>query len=355
MRFIYFLVLFCTGFSIMSQSVSDSLTRMHFFNRIESFSEAAAVLSRTRPLIDEDTAFFFHFTAAQTAGGLLQFDSAVVRYKKAFAIDSTRQNVNRALAIALAQNNDLPAAVTAFKRILSEDDLATKERMWLAKLYVKQDMPDSALFTIQSRPKLLYYHYSMQHMEARLLYRMNLYGPALSIYKTLIKRKPSDDALFMEYLKTLAKTSPQTVIDSADWLFDRYPSHEVAYIIAKGQQTYHNFEQALRWFNIAIEASIPTSIDVYYSFAAYLSEQLERTEEALLFYEKALSYNPSDGFHAYHIALIYDNIGNHARAKSYFQQFLKSPQAKENNTYSTFANERLLMYKQSEFMQRAKE
>lgn len=340
---------------VAAQAISDSLTRMQFYNRIESFNEAVAVMARTRALIDEDTAFFFHLTSAVTATGLNQFDSAEARYTKAYMIDSTRSDVKRALAIAKAQNNDLPAAISAFKRILSEDDLATKERMWLAKLYVKQDMLDSALHVMQARPTLLQNHFNMQHMEARLLYRMNHYGPSKALYKKLIKRKPGDSALFLEYVKTLAKASKLEVIDQADWIFERLPTHQIASIIAKAHMSYNQLDQALRWFNTAIDVAIPDQIDSYYSFAGYVAELLERDEDAIAHYEKAVSYNPDDGFHAYHLGVIYDRRGMHDRAKAYFQTFLRSPQSTTNPVYTNFANERLMLYKQADFMQRGKE
>ncbi|TVQ77686.1 MAG: hypothetical protein EA358_05975, partial [Flavobacteriales bacterium] len=88
-------------------SINDSLSRMAFFNRIESYSEAEDVVTNTRPYIHSDTAFSYFYISAQTATGLMAYDSAVVRYQRAFEIDSTRSQVKQKLAIALANNNDI--------------------------------------------------------------------------------------------------------------------------------------------------------------------------------------------------------------------------------------------------------
>ncbi|MCH8545989.1 MAG: hypothetical protein LAT54_04595 [Cryomorphaceae bacterium] len=336
-------------------TINDSLLRMAFFNRIESYTEAEAVMARTRPYIHPDTAFSYYFISAQTATGLMAHDSAVVRYQRAFEIDSTRNLVKQKLAIALANNNDIPAAISMFRRIIDDDSLASTERLWMAKLYVRQDMVDSAIAVLQDRPALLQNHFKIQHAEARLMHKHGFYGKrTVDLYASLVKRKPEDRELLMEYAKTMARYNPTELLEKSDWLYQQHASADMAFIIADVHRFFEKYEGAIYYYDKAIEHAINSKIDQFYGNAAYVFEQINKPQQAIAYYEKAMSYNPEDGFYAYYAALLYDQLGNHQKAQTHFRTFLSSPAAKENQQFVEFSNDRLTLYKQAEFMKRGR-
>ena len=336
-------------------SVHDSLARMAFFNRIESYAEAEGVVARTRPHIHPDTAFAYYFISAQTATGLMAYDSAVVRYQRAFNIDSARNNVKQKLAIALANNNDIPASIAMFRRILREDSLASTERLWMAKLYVKQDMIDSAIVVLRNRPALLQNHFKIQHAEARLMYKHGFYGKkTVDLYASLVKRKPDDSELLMEYAKTLAKHNVAELVEKSEWLYQRHASADMAYMLAEAHRFFKKYDGAIYYYDQAIEHAINVRIDQFYGNAAYVFEQMDKPLSAIAYYEKAIQYNPGDGFYAYYAALLYDKQGNHQKAEAHFRTFLKSAAAKDNQEFAEFSSDRLTQYKQAEFMKRGR-
>jgi tetratricopeptide (TPR) repeat protein len=124
----------------------------------------------------------------------------------------------------------------------------------------------------------------------------------------------------------------------------------LAFIIGSSYEYLNNSERALQWFQSAAANCIDPSIDVYYSYAGLSAERLLDYKTAIQMYQKAIRYNPQNGYHQFFLAKCYDITGQTTQAQKYFERFLKSEQAKENKEFTAFAKQQLEQYKVVKFM-----
>jgi tetratricopeptide (TPR) repeat protein len=340
---------------IRAQSINDSIDKITFFNSIESYKESYAIVENTATYVDDEAMFSFFYQAGIAASGVHDYEKALQWFDRAEALNPEDIEVKRKRAVALSKSGDLPGAIEIFWSVVRKDSLATSDRLWLAKLYSQQDMADSALRVLQHRPKLLSNHFKMMHSEARLLAKNKDYFRAGILYKKLTERKPEDESLLLEYARILYKAHFYgDIIDLHEELFSKIPTHEIAFIIGTAFQVMNEEEKALGWYMSAAELAIPATIDIYYSYAALSAERLGKKGLALKMYQKAMEYNPDDGYYAYFSAVLYDEVGDKTKAKNMFERFLSSDQMTENNKYAEYAEDKIGEYRRVEFMKRGR-
>jgi tetratricopeptide (TPR) repeat protein len=332
---------------------ADSIKKIEFFNNIESYAEALHTALLSEKLLSDSSALNIqYFTVCGQASNGLGKDSLALRYfNKALLLDSLSVSVKKEIAIIEYRLGNIEKSVNLFQQILTENELAASERSWLAKIYTEQDDISSALTVLQSRPALHKNHFKLMHLEAKLLIMNKYFSSGLEIYAQLVERKPDDLDLKDEYIKALFKSSRwQEVIDMAQELYLKNPTSELAFIIGSSYEYLNNSERALQWFQSAAANCIDPSIDVYYSYAGLSAERLLDYKTAIQMYQKAIRYNPQNGYHQFFLAKCYDITGQTTQAQKYFERFLKSEQAKENKEFTAFAKQQLEQYKVVKFM-----
>ena len=336
-----------------NSNFSDSIKKIEFFNNIESYSEALQTALQSEKLLADSSALNiqYFFVCGQAANGLGK-DSLAIRYfNQALLLDSQLVSVKKAIAIIEYRLGNIESSVNLFQKILKENELAASERSWLAKIYTEQGDISSAIKVVQSRPALHKNHFKLMHLEAKLLIMNKYYSYGLKIYAQLIERKPDDLNLKNEYIKALFKSGKwQEVIDLAQELYLIDPNSELAFIIGSSYEYLNNSKRALEWFQWAATNCIDPSIDVYYSYAGLSAERIMDYKTAIQMYQKAIRYNSQNGYHQFFLAKCYDITGQTAQAQKYFERFLKSEQATENEEFTAFAKQQLEHYKVVKFM-----
>ncbi|MCC5915801.1 MAG: hypothetical protein JJU02_00595 [Cryomorphaceae bacterium] len=337
--------------SLFSQTPKNFLDSITFYNEIESYQEAFSVVEKHLNNPSTDTSFIFYYQAGISADGMQSYDQALSYFQRAVAIQPTNDLALKKQAIATVKNGDIPEAILRFEEILENNPLAASERQWLARLFAEQEMYDSALVVLNARPAIQENHFKILHAEARLYSKMRQPYFAVPRYKILLERRPKDNDLHLEYIRMLFRAhNLMEIKENADEIFRRHPTHEVSFMIGTAYLTYNKPEAALKWFVQATELSFPASLDDYYSYAALSAERLDRKKLALSFYQKAREYNPNNGYYAYFSGVIYDELGDRDRAEKMFAAFLGSEAVHENRAYADFAEERIRMYRQVDFM-----
>jgi tetratricopeptide (TPR) repeat protein len=344
---------FATTLSGQPFNYVDSIQKINFFNQIESYQEGFTIGQNCLEVSAPIDAPFIELLIATgfSATGLRMDSLAIFYFEKALEIDSSHYIAQRELGKAYYQQGNLAKSAMYFKNLLAIEPLAAGERSWLAKVYVERGMPDSALWLLKTRPDVHANHFKLMLLEARLLTKVNQYQTAVPIFEKLVVRKPSDAGLHLEYVKALFKSGQrERGIEQGLILFQDHPSTELAFLIASSYDILGAQQDALNWYETATDLSIDPNIDQYFSYAASSAEKQGDLPKAIRLYQKAIFYNPDDGYHHFYLGKCYDLQGKRREAEKHYNRFLSSSEADENELFAKYVKDRIVFFRGVRFM-----
>jgi len=186
---------------------------------------------------------------------------------------------------------------------------------------VRQDSTEALLYRYRGGLQLAEGEFASA--EEDLLKAISLGDTSVYAYRYLGMSQYSQSA-YGRALQSLEKTVAKDSADAQSW-----------YYLGFCYKWNLNIPKAIECLNKALKTAIPEFAGSVYSGLGQMYSLRRDTKQAMICYEKALEYNPSDPAPMAQIGLlIEESMGDREKAKEYYENFLKAYRGTDRNLVS---------------------
>ena len=281
------------------------------------------------------------------------YQKAIINYEKIVNDDTTNIFFLKQLAFCYSKVENYNAAIDAFRKAfyLNNTDIFVMQS--LAFLYDKTEHSDWArnmltLCIAQDSTNLVLYR------------KRSMYGFKAKMYLDAIK-----DNMYIIQQDTNYRTSQiLEEIGAAYYHTEQYDSalnyleqafaielqtleinHNTCYYLALTHKNLEHYDEALRFFRLAITSGTPPYLSLFFNQIAETYHISDRREQAIAAYKEALVVEPANSIVNYKIAIIYDEMNNYKTALEYYEKYLSNALPDEVE-YIEFAQKRITKMKE---------
>jgi len=284
-----------------------------------------------------------NLTAMVSLGKILieldEFSNASDLYQKLILADSTNSYFYSQLGICELKKNNKISAKKHFKKSINLNNNNSKTILRLAKLYYNDQEFDEAEKTLQEGLSNNSQNKALNKMIAEVFYKKKQYEEAIIkyLYVTSIGDTSAQtyqrlglSYYYMSFTKSINnKEMKELKLNEAISAFtksyqkDRANSVTALYL-GLCNKALDKHETAIKYFEESLNKMFPDYIGEVYKNLAISNEQLVNYHDAIINYQKAIKYLPSNNILTFYLASVYDRYyKDKSVAIPYYKKFLK--------------------------------
>jgi superkiller protein 3 len=289
---------------------------------------------------------------AQVYQRMSKTDEAVRIYQALWSADSSNIWYPRQIGMMLARNERYRQALPFLEYVVESDssDLATYIRLGQAYVYLKADdkipVLDKAIRQDSSEPLLFRYRGGLflganrfPESESDLTMAFEL-GDSSSFVSRHLGISQFHQSKYQDALQSFSRTVKIDSLDTEAW-----------YYLGYCYKWTENIPRGIECMEHALRLAIPPSTGSIYSGLGLFHNLKGDFKTALIYYGKAIEYNPSDVYpYSQMGVLIEQTSGEKELAKKYYERFLKDYSGSDQ-TLITYVRYRLQMINEKLFME----
>ncbi|MCP5061159.1 MAG: tetratricopeptide repeat protein [Ignavibacteriae bacterium] len=285
-----------------------------------------------------------NLTAMVSLGKILieldEFKNSSELYQKLILMDSTNSYFYSQLGICELKKNKKISAKKHFEKSIELNNNSSKTILRLAKLYYNDQEFDEAKRILQEGLSQNSQNKALNKMIAEVFYKKKQYEEAIIKYLYVISigdtstqtyQRLGLSYYYMSFTKNINnKEMKELKLNEAISAFTKSYQKNIdnsvtALYLGLCNKALDKHKTAIKYFEESLKKMFPDYIGEVYKNLAISNEQLTNYHDAIINYQKAIKYFPSNKLLTFYLASVYDRYyRDKSVAMPYYKKFLKN-------------------------------